>query len=96
MTQQIVSISALSAQTLTANLGGQSCQIAIYQKSTGLFIDLRVNNVLIIGGVLCLHAVKIVRDAYLGFSGDLAFYDTQGAADPVSTGLGSRWVLAYS
>lgn len=60
-----------------------------------LYLDLYVNDALIIGGVLCLNANVIVRDAYLGFTGDLAFYDTQGTSDPVSTGLGGRYVLMY-
>ena len=50
---------------------------------------------LILGGVMCLNATVIVRNTYLGFVGDLAFYDMQGATDPLYTGLGSRYVLAY-
>jgi hypothetical protein len=36
-----------------------------------------------------------VRDEYLGFIGDLAFFDTQGMTDPDWTGLGSRYILGY-
>jgi hypothetical protein len=92
---QLVPVLAVPSQTLTITLGGQACTIAIYQKSTGLFLDLAVSNTPIISGVLCLHTVLIVRDAYLGFIGDLAFLDQQAADDPVYTGLGSRWVLGY-
>jgi len=45
--------------------------------------------------VLALNLNVIVRSVYFGFIGDLAFYDTQGTSDPVSTGLGSRYVLEY-
>ena len=45
--------------------------------------------------MLCENLNVIVRDAYLGFIGDLAFYDTQGDTAPVYTGLGSRYVLEY-
>ena len=38
---------------------------------------------------------RIVRDTYLGFLGDLAFFDLQGEDDPYYTGLGDRWVLGY-
>ena len=48
-----------------------------------------------IGGVICQHTNLIVRNAYFGFIGDLAFLDQQGADDPVWTGLGTRWVLGY-
>ena len=96
MTPQLfITIQPVASQTFSVSLGGQSCQINIYQKSTGLFIDVFVNNAAIITGVICLDETLIVRDAYLGFIGDLAFYDTQGSDDPYYTGLGSRWLLAY-
>jgi hypothetical protein len=90
-----VPIQAVPAQTFTTTLGNQNCRINIYQKNTGLFLDLYVNDALIIGGVICQNANPIVRDAYLGFIGDLAFLDLQGTTDPVSTGLGSRYSLIY-
>ena len=76
-------------------LGTQACTINIAQKTTGMFIDLFLNNVLIIGGVLCLDRTYIVRDSYLGFSGDLFFADTQGTSDPYYTDLGTRYLLVY-
>ena len=76
-------------------LGGKSCRIAIYQKTTGLFLDLSINGSPVISGVLCHDRVLLVRQSYLGFTGDLMFIDTQWKDDPVYTGLGSRWVLAY-
>ena len=83
------------AQRMTVNLANQLCTIKVYQRSTGLYLDLYVDAALIVGGALCQHGNPLVRDGYLGFAGDLAFFDTQGAADPVYTGLGSRWVLNY-
>ncbi len=46
-------------------------------------------------GVLCRNLVYLVREAYLGFTGDLTFMDTEGGDDPYYTGLGSRWLLVY-
>ena len=92
---QIIPIADTYSQTLTVTLAGLSCRIALYTKSTGLFCDLYVNDTLIIGGVICLDRVKIVRGAYLGFIGDLMFADIQGAAEPSSAGLGSRFMLCY-
>src|ERR1700744_2731252 len=46
-----------------------------YENINPVFLDLYVNDALIIGGVLCLNQTRIVRDAYLGFVGDLAFMD---------------------
>ncbi len=91
-------------QVFNVTLDGQLCRISIAQKATGMFLNLYVNDVLIIGGVLCEIGNRIVRSVYLGFIGDLAFYDTQPAADPLVpanpdqvyyTGLGSRFFLAY-
>ena len=135
---QVIPLNSTPSQNLIANLGGQVCQINVYQKEfytsnkaypgksgflsdiagnlifdqygnpisissnftaaptiTPVFIDLEVNNAPIISGVICLNGVKIVRDAYLGFIGDLAFYDTQGSTDPVYSGFGTRYILVY-
>lgn len=60
-----------------------------------VFVDLYVNDGLIIAGVLALNQTLIVRDAYLGFIGDLIFWDTQGESDPTIDGLGARFLLTY-
>ncbi len=104
----IVPLQAVASQTVSVTLGAQPCTISVYQKvisvqdTTGaiptvtpLFLDLYINGVLTVGGCLCRNTVKLVRDAYLGFVGDLVFYDTEGDADPVYTGLGSRFILVY-
>lgn len=98
---QIIPLRPLPAQTVTVNLNNQACTITVSQKSTGMFIDLYVDDSLIIGGVICQNENVIVRDAYLGFSGDLAFVDMQSlgnllvGADPVYTGLGTQFLLYY-
>lgn len=91
----IVPLRALPNQTLQVQLAGQPCTINVYQQAYGLFTDLYVAGGLIIGGVICRNLNRIVRSAYLGFTGDLVFGDTQGTSDPLYTGLGSRWQLAY-
>ena len=95
MTMQVVRLQAQASQIVTAALGGQNCGVTVYQKATGLFLDLSVDGTLIIGGVQCRNLRKIVIDAYLGFSGDIGFFDTQGTSDPDWTGLGGRFVLLY-
>lgn len=99
----IVPIQPVPSQQVNTNLSGQSCTINIYQKGGAVYVDLFVNNAPIITGVVAEDANVIVRSAYLGFIGDLAFFDTQPEAtangpvysDPVYTGLGSQYVLAY-
>jgi hypothetical protein len=92
----IVPLAAIPNQSFGTNLNNQSCTLQIAQKTTGMFINVLLNNVLVIGGVLCLDRTWIVRDTYLGFSGDLFFADTQGTTDPDYTGLGSRYLLIYA
>jgi len=92
---QSIPLTAVPSQTFNAVLGGQNCTLNIYTLSTGLFMDVLISGIAVISGVLCLNRVRIVRDAYLGFIGDLAFTDTQGANDPDYTGLGTRYVLLY-
>ena len=90
-----IPISAVPSQSLSVQLAGQQCQISVYQKSTGVFMDLSANGVPIVSAMLCLDRVKLVRHPYLEFIGDLAFVDTQGAQDPDYTGFGARYLLIY-
>jgi hypothetical protein len=91
----IIPVQAVPSQSLQVTLANQNTQINVYQRAFGLFCDVYVSNTLIIGGIICENLNRIVRSAYLGFIGDLAFIDTQGTSDPSYQGLGSRFVLAY-
>jgi len=92
---QIIPLQALASQIVGVQLAGQDCSISVYQRAPAIFLDLSVAGVTLLSGIICQNLNRIVRDAYLGFVGDLCFLDLQGASDPVYTGLGSRWVLAY-
>ena len=92
---QIIQIQAVPAQTLQVTLSGQSVQISLYQKTTGLFCDVSVNNSVIVTGVICQNLNRIIRDVYRGFIGDLAFLDQQGTSDPTYELLGTRYLLIY-
>lgn len=92
---QIIPTIAVPAQNFNVTVGDQNCRIAVYQKTTGIYLDLIVENVPKVQGVLCHDRVLLVRQPYLGFVGDLCFVDTQGSADPAYMGLGTRWILAY-
>lgn len=92
---QIIPLTATPNQQLSVVLAQQNCQISVYQKSTGLYLDLTVNNVPVVTTRLCLNGVPMVIQPYLGFVGELIFLDDQGANDPDYTGLGSRFFLVY-
>jgi hypothetical protein len=91
----IVPLQAVPNQTLTVQLAGQNTRVNVYQKNTGLFLDLYVGTTLILCGVLAGDREFLVMSPYLGFVGDLAFYDTIGTSNPFWTGLGARYQLAY-
>lgn len=92
---QIIPITNVPSQSFSVQLGSQNCSINIYQKSTGLYFDLFVNNTSIVQTMICLNLVGLVREAYQGFTGQLFFFDTKGTSDPTYDGLGSRYLLVY-
>lgn len=91
----IIPLQAVPNQTLSTIIGNQNCRINVYQLFFGLYLDLIVNGVPVRAGVSCLNRNRLIRYKYLPFIGDLVFFDTQGSLDPVYTGLGGRFQLAY-
>lgn len=90
-----IPLQPLPSQSLTVTLAGQQTLIAVYQKGDFIYVDISVNGNPIQQGRMAHNAVRLVRHAYLGFIGDLAFVDMQGVTDPVYTGLGARYQLVY-
>ena len=91
----IVPVRPVPNQTLSILLTGQLCQLMLKTRWFGLFMDVSVNDLPIVQGVICQRWNRIVRSAYLGFVGDFAFWDTQGKSDPTFDGLGGRYLLYY-
>lgn len=91
----LIPTKALANQSLQVQLANQSCTINIQQLAYGMFVDLYVDTTPIILGVLAHNLNRIVRSLYLGFIGDLTFFDTEGTSDPVYTSLGTRYQLIY-
>lgn len=92
---QLVPIRALPSQQVQVQLSGQAVTLNIFQQAYGLYVDVFVGATPIIQGVIAENLNRIVRSAYLGLEGDFVFWDTQGDENPVYTGLGDRWQLAY-
>lgn len=92
---QSIPLQAVPAQIVSVVLAGQNCQIHVFQKSTGLFVDLSVNNNRLLSTRLARNAVPLVRHKYFGMIGDLMFLDMQGMDDPYYSGLDSRFKLVY-
>lgn len=92
---QLIPLRPLPNQQVQVQLGTQAVTINVFQQAYGLYVDVFVGGTAIIQGVIGENLNRIVRSAYLGFDGDLVFWDTQGEDNPVYTGLGDRWQLAY-
>ncbi|KMW73653.1 hypothetical protein TI10_05205 [Photorhabdus luminescens subsp. luminescens] len=90
-----IALRAAKAQEFTVTLNEQSCMIRLNQRSTGLYMDLTVNDKPVLQGVVCLNCNKMVRYSYLRFQGELFFADLDGSSDPLWEGLGQRYKLYY-
>lgn len=95
MAAERIPLNPVPSQSLSVQLGAQSCRINIRQRRTGVFVDLYVQDAPIALGMKAIDRKFLVRAAYTGFIGDLFFVDTQGEQDPQFNGLGSRWQLAW-
>lgn len=92
---QTISAQAVPNQKLQCQLGAQATTLEIIQMNFGLFMNVAVSGGEIVSGVICQNLNRIVRRAYLGFSGDFVWVDTLGDADPIYTGIGARYQLLY-
>lgn len=90
-----VPLQPIPAQVTKVILGGQNCQINIYQKPQGVFVDITADDVDIIVGTIARDIAPLVSREYTGFIGNLFFIDTQGNSDPEYSGLGLRFSLVY-
>lgn len=92
---QEIPLQPVPSQSTKVVLGGQNCQLLVYQKPQGVFVDINADGVDVVVGVIARDAVPLVCREYTGFVGNLLFIDTQGSADPSYGGLGSRFSLVY-
>ena len=92
---QAIPLQPVASQSVKVVLGGQNCQILVYQKPQGVFVDVAVNGADVAVATIARDAVPLVCREYAGFAGNLLFIDSQGSDDPSYEGLGDRWTLVY-
>jgi homospermidine synthase len=92
---QSVPLQPVPSQSTKVVLGGQNCQILVYQKPQGVFVDINADGVDISVGTIARDAVPLISREYTGFIGNLIFIDTQGSDDPSYSGLGDRFAMVY-
>lgn len=95
VTKLVIPLEPTPSQTVTTVIGDQRIRLNVRQRAFGVFVDVFVNDALLIGGVLARNLNRLVRSPYLGFVGDLYFFDTQGRSDPEWAGIGTRYLLVY-
>ncbi len=83
-------------QYLTVILNKQKCQIAIKQKTTGVFVDIIVDDKVMVIGQIVLDRVPILFEDYRGFVGSIEFNDTQKQENPDFSGFNGRFLLIYN
>lgn len=91
-----ISLKQQKEQQFSVSLGGQQCVIKLEQRESGLYLSLTADNKVIVQNVICLNSVYLIRYQYLGFIGDLFFYDTQGTDNPNYSELSTRFLLYYA
>jgi hypothetical protein len=92
---QMIPLQAVPNQTVVVQLDGQNTQINVRQVFTGLFTDISVDNTPLLLGVRGMNLRLMFMNSYLGFVGDLTWFDNQGTSDPFYQGLASRFSLVY-
>ncbi len=96
----VIPTQPVPAQTVNVILGEQFVRLTLRQLASGLFINVATDAQQIVGLVICQNLNRIVRNAYLGFVGDLMFVDNFGengkpSQDPYFDGLGTHFSLLY-
>ena len=95
MTKYTIPLDNLPNQSFEIQLGNKNCQFEFITRGVFMFMNLSVNRVPQINGVICLNGVNLIQYDDIDFDGKLYFKDTQGNLDPIYYGLNDRWLLVY-
>ena len=90
-----IKLNPVENQELVILLAEQVCKIRIQQLTTGVFLTLTVNDVLVRSMQKCIDRVPVITDAYLGFIGQFVFIDECAMEDPYYTGFGGKFGFYY-
>ena len=91
-----IHLAPTASQILNVVLNQQLVRLDVYQRSTGLYMNVWLNDVQVVAGAICQNLNPVVHAEYLGLGGDFVFVDTQGSSDPAYEGLGGRYVLTFA
>jgi len=91
----IIPLNAYPNQDLTVMLGNQKCHMVIKQKSTGMYMDITVDDIVLVVGQLVVNRVPTLFSDYRGFRGVLVFRDSRGNNNPDYREFNDRYTLNY-
>lgn len=91
-----IPVSAMPSQSFNVIINSVVFRLDIYQRSTGLYMNVWVLGSIVISGAICQNLNPVIHSDYLGLGGDFVWVDTQGSNDPTYDGLGSRYVLTFT
>lgn len=91
----IIPIDAVPSQSFSVEIEGKECFFEFLTAGLYIYMNMSVNDVRKISGVICLNKNKLNEYDGIGIKGDIHFEDTQGELDPIYYGLGDRWILVY-
>lgn len=95
MTAYQIPVSTTASQTLNVIISGVIFRLDIYQRSTGLYMNVWVSGTQVVAGAICQNLNPVMHADYLDLGGDFVWVDTQGYDDPTYDELGSRYVLTF-
>ena len=95
MTKYIIPIDALPSQSFDIDLNNRRCRFEFITKGVFLYMNLSIDEVEKINGMICLNNVNLIQYQDIGLDGKIYFSDTQGDVIPLYYGLGDRWVLFF-
>lgn len=85
---------AVPSQKFTVSLDGAPCQFWIRQLTTGLYLDLSLNNAPLLLGCLCVNETPLPIPLS-PLSGKIFWSDETGTQNPDYTMLNKRFFLYY-
>lgn len=95
MSKYIIPLDSIPNQKFDVALNNQRCRFEFITRGPFLYMNLSINEVPKINGMICLNKVDLVQYIDYEFDGKIYFEDLQGNADPLFYGLGERWQLVY-
>lgn len=92
-----VPLAAIPTQTLSIVLDNQAFAMTVRTVAGSLYFSLSLGGVAVVTNKVAIDRTRLLlSSSYQGVVGDFAFVDTQVPyADPVYSGLGTRYFLIY-